>query len=303
MKRAAVFPNRGIGDALLMMIAAHRLKEVGYRVVVYHSAIHQMKRWFVGHEFEDLCPLDEFKEPFDLVIAQNDNSEKITKLLLLEKSGQIKKLSIFYPTHNPQKHHPLRFFDQVFNTRKTMAENIAKGVSLLVGTTTVSKNNGLVIPKELVHRRCEKRVVIHATSSQENKNWPMKCYAKIAEELEENGFHPVFVIHEGEKIHTGKFPSFICTNLDELSCFVYESGFMIGNDSLLGHLASNLVIPNLVIADDRKRMKLWRPGWLMGKVVTPPFWIPNLKYFRYKEQNWKQCVTPTKVLKIFKALV
>ena len=45
----------------------------------------------------------------------------------------------------------------------------------------------------------------------------------------------------------------------------------------MGHRASSLGVPDLVIAGHAKRIKQWRPGWTEGKVITPPSWLPNWK--------------------------
>ena len=50
-------------------------------------------------------------------------------------------------------------------------------------------------------------------------------------------------------------------NLHELACCVYESGWFIGNDSGIGHLASNLGIPSLSLFRRRRVAERWRPAW------------------------------------------
>ena len=60
-------------------------------------------------------------------------------------------------------------------------------------------------------------------------------------------------------------------SLSETAAYLYESGFFIGNDSGLGHLASNLGIPTVTVAGKASSIKLWRPDWHIGKVVAPPF--------------------------------
>jgi hypothetical protein len=86
------------------------------------------------------------------------------------------------------------------------------------------------------------------------------------------------------------------SNLDDLAMYVYQSGFVIGNDSLVGHLASNLQIPTIIVADKNERMKLWRPGWLEGSVVTLSPWVPRWKFF---EKNWQHFISSARVLRAF----
>jgi ADP-heptose:LPS heptosyltransferase len=120
-------------------------------------------------------------------------------------------------------------------------------------------------------------------------------------------FHPIFAVSSKEhQLWTEKKGNIYETpkihSLSELAEMVYESGYVIGNDSLLGHLASNLHIPSLIIANDRKRMRLWRPGWLKGEVITPsntPFCYLLLKLNR---SNWKHTISVKEALSIFKKL-
>jgi ADP-heptose:LPS heptosyltransferase len=85
-------------------------------------------------------------------------------------------------------------------------------------------------------------------------------------------------------------------SLDQVAACIFESGLLVGNDSLLGHLASNMNIDHIVIADSEKKMRLWRPGWHPGTIITPPSWIPNLKFLRLREKEWKRWISVNKVL-------
>jgi heptosyltransferase-3 len=137
----------------------------------------------------------------------------------------------------------------------------------------------------LNHRLHRRRVLIHHTSSLEDKNWLKEKFQEVALGLKRRGYEPVFV------------PEF--SSLDDLAAYVYQSGYVIGNDSLVGHLASNLQIPTLIVADKEERMKLWRPGWLEGSVVTLAPWIPSWKFF---EKNWKYFISSGRVLRTFDEL-
>ncbi|HSX04827.1 MAG TPA: hypothetical protein VLG76_08895, partial [Rhabdochlamydiaceae bacterium] len=115
--------------------------------------------------------------------------------------------------------------------------------------------------------------------------------------LRKKGLDPVFAMSVEEKKEWGDAPFEIQAfeKLDSLAAFIFESGGLVGNDSLLGHLASNLNIPTVVIADNAKLLKLWRPGWFSGTVVTPPSWIPN----KIREKWWRGLISSKKVAKYF----
>lgn len=309
--QAAVLPAKGIGDALLMMIASHQLKQAGYEVVTYHKNLLELEGWFTGGKFSKQDPLQDFfsKEfdPATLVIFENDNGARYKILKTKREEGKLTSLSIFYPTYKASKHGPLADLDQVFDPTKTMAENIGLAIAKLIGKKSSSKENGLTPPVCLRHRHFKNRVLIHPTSSTPKKNWTLFKYIQLAKSLQEEGWEPVFVLNPQERDELSYLeqegvllPLF--KDLAALASFVFESGSMIGNDSLVGHLASNLNIPTLIIADNKERMELWRPGWLEGKLITAPSYLPNWRGFRIKERHWQKFVSCRRVLKAFRSL-
>jgi len=309
-KKAAVVPAAGIGDALLMMIASARLLELGYEVTTLHPALLQLQEWFPKHKFAPAPVLEEiatFFSHYDLIIAQNDNSSKIRTLIQLREEKKLENLAIFYPTYEPHKHAPLRSLDKVFAPHLPMATNIAEATAKLLLLSSSSKDNDILPPADLLHRHHMKRVVFHPTSSALTKNWTREKYFAVANKLQKAGFEPVFAVSSSERsewLEAEKrgfaVPNF--ESLDTLARYVYESGFVIGNDSLLGHLASNLQIPTLIIAGCAKRMQLWQPDWLSGRVIAPPRWIPNCKGLRWRERHWQTWISPRRVLAEFDQL-
>jgi heptosyltransferase III len=296
--KAAVIPSKGIGDALLMMIASHQLLKEGFSVTTFHPSLNELKEWFPRHRF---APFSfEALHSCDLIIVENDNSSRIQQL----RDRFPTQLGIFYPTYFPRRHPVLTPLDRAFDPKKTMVENIAVSIASLLKITP-SGDNGLIVPSLLAHRIHAKRVILHPSSSVEDKNWPKKRFLLLANKLKKKGFHPVFALSPKEKVNwqadQEEIPDLL--SLDSLARLIYESGFVIGNDSLIGHLASNLNIPTLIIANDPHRMNLWRPGWKHGEVMTPASWIPNLKFFRLRQQYWKQFISTRQVLLTFERLV
>lgn len=301
-KTAAIIPSKGIGDALLMMVASHRLLLNGYKVTTFHEGLIDLEEWFPGHQFKKRPSLEQLKElstAYDLLIVQNDNSEKIAQLLKHARE----KCAIFYPTYRAYKHAPLTTLDHVFAPEKSMVENIALSIAELLHLFDASKDNGLRTPATFVHRKYPKRIVIHPTSSVKSKNWPPEKFIALAHLLKERHFSPVFVVSNEEKkewTFLENIPLELQTfnKTSQLAAFLYESCGVIGNDSLLGHLGSNLNIPTIVIADNAVQMQLWRPDWLRGQIVTPSRLIPNLKFFRIREKWWGEFISPKKILAI-----
>ncbi len=307
MPTAAVLPALGIGDALLMMIASHQLKQKGYHVTTFHDHLPELSSWFPGHDLKSSLSLEtgiQTLDPFDFIFVENDNSPKIKRLLEAFRP----QLSIFYPTYSATKHAPLSFQDHVFDRDLPMADNIAESIAVFLDLPTASKENGLSPPSALTHRLRKEQIIIHPTSRIPAKNWKADGFLDVAVKLKLQGFQPVFCVGPNER-HMWKTieeEGFVLTNsptLPELAAAVYESGFVIGNDSLLGHLASNLGVPTLIIADDEKRMRLWRPGWHKGHLVLPSPYLPNWKFLRLRERKWRHFITSRKVLKSFNHLL
>lgn len=306
MMKAAVICSKGIGDGLLMMVASHRLISRGYRVTTYQNALHQLSNWFPQHHFQtrtSLISLEKQLSPYNLIVLQNDNSPLSFKLIELYQRGKLHNLSVFYASHDSLKHSPPTSWDRIFDRSMPMVDNIAKAIASVLQCTQVSKNNGLVIPKNLVYRRYLNRILIHPTSTTPLRNWDRHKFLEVAETLSKTGYQVVFCVSPDERPNWTFIPShFFLPNfptLSDLASYIYESGFLIGNESGTAHLASNLHIPTLIIAKCRKQMALWRPGWFTGKVVTPPRYIPNFKGSRLREKNWQAFISPKRVLKTF----
>jgi ADP-heptose:LPS heptosyltransferase len=148
-------------------------------------------------------------------------------------------------------------------------------------------------------RRYPKRVVIHPKSSRESKNWPWQKFANLAEELEQEGFEPWFILTPAEKETVPPCRCPDLRNLSEMAHFVAESGAMIGNDSGIGHLASCLGLPTVTICRHKQASLFWRPAWSPGTILTPPQLLPNLKGMRWRDKYWKHCISVGRVQNAF----
>jgi heptosyltransferase-3 len=87
-----------------------------------------------------------------------------------------------------------------------------------------------------------------------------------------------------------------------LTRFIYESGYLVGNDSGLGHLASFLGVPTCTITRRKALAKLWAPSYTPGAVVTPPPWVPNIRGLRLRDRYWQSFISVEKVLFAFDKL-
>lgn len=286
--KCAVLPAAGIGDALLMLIASHQLQQQGWQVTTFHHALPELATWFSTHHFAPTPTLDTL-ETYDRILVENDNSPRIVQLCARYRD----KLSIFYPTYQPQKHAPLSPLDHAFSPHLSMAENIARALS-------ASKDNGITAPAGLQKHLHPKRIVLHPTSREAQKNWFPHRFLKLAQRLKQLGYEPVFSVSPAEReqwlfVQQHGFALPQLPSLASLATLIYESGALIGNDSLAAHLASNLAIPALVITNDPIRLRLWRPDWLPAQIIFPPFWLP--KHWRHAQ--WQRWISVRSVLKAF----
>lgn len=293
MKKIALVCAAGIGDALIVQMAAFRLKENGFQTTTFSNHLGRFGKWLEGFSVAlqpDLEKIEEILADYDAIFLQHDNSPKARKIHSLSKP-----VYTFYGSHQLSKHGPLKFgYDFVCDPEKTMVENMAEAVEKLFRLPSdASRENGLKPPQGLKHRKYLNRIAIHPISAEE-KNWPKEKFLKAADLLSREGYKPVFLVPPEQRFIWGG-PEM--TTLEDLASFLYESGYFIGVDSGPGHLASYLQIPHLIIANDARQMRFWRPGWLRGEVLVPPKWIPRWKILR---PHWKMFISIKSTIKRLK---
>lgn len=279
--QAAVVPSRGLGDALLMMIASETYRKRGYAVTTFHPLLQQMNGWFPDHRIKGHC-IDYSK--FDLILLQNDNKTRIRHPNIIT----------IYPTLEKKKHAP-RPNDLIFTPNLPFASNLA---SLL----SSSKETGLKPPPHLTHKK-HPRICIHPTSHNPQDAYSKKYFIHIARTLKKRGYLVSLILAPYEIDSWAEFKKeFDIPHLPlitDLAAYLYESTALIGNDSGPGHLASLLSLPTHIIANDHKRMRLWQPDWTPPTLHTPPPWVLNLKGLRLRTKYWQHFVRPSKILSSF----
>ncbi|WP_194848069.1 glycosyltransferase family 9 protein [Candidatus Neptunochlamydia vexilliferae] len=298
--KAAVICSKGMGDGLMMLVASHRLKLQGYHVTTFQDSLGQLAEWFPGHHFAKRSEIESLDD-FDLILLQNDNTP--FSFNLVDKYRD--KMSIFYASYEEGKHRPLTPRDFLFNRARPMVYNIAEGVANLLGQINPIQENGLMIPEGLTYQKYGKRIVIHPTSTTPKRTWHRGKFLKLAAQLKKKGYEVVFAVspEEREEWVSSGFPVPKFPTLADLAAYLYESRLLIGNESGTGHLASNLGIPTLIVASCPKQMALWRPGFRLGKVLTPPPYIPNFKLARLREKKWQTFITPHRMFKTCRELL
>ena len=299
-KTAAIITAEGLGDGLIMLIAANFLHEQGYIVTVFNKQMTSLSSLLPSFTLSPYPDCINDYNKYDLLILQHDNSNRAKNITEL-KSKNSDNLHIFYPSYNPSKHEKIRETDIAFDNTISMVENVYKACKKMLISIICNKDIGLRLPNNVTHKKHQKRVIIHPVSGDINKNWPKSKFIQLSKKLSKLGYDPVFILSDMEKIEFKnediKIYSF--SHLSDLCCFIYESAYFIGNDSGPGHLASYLQIPSTIIANNKKRMHLWQPGWGKAKIITPSSLIPNPKIMRLREKKWDFFITTNSVIKSF----
>jgi ADP-heptose:LPS heptosyltransferase len=287
MKNIAIVCANGLGDGLLSLAIANNLQCYGYKVTTFSNYLVQLRLWFPEKQIESFPMINQVNEvlsSYDKIISTD--GAFLTKV----QHGLGDKYKIFY--------------EHEFDRSKTILQNFLNICQSEFGLSTVTQSNGIAIPAGLHFRKFIRRVIIHPMSACKSKNWLPKKFIKLAKELEQKHFEPVFIMSPQERsewmeILQDRFSLPLFATIDSLARFIYESGFMIGNDSGIGHLASNLGIPTLSLFARKSVSNLWRPEWGKGQVVTPTFQLPGA---RLRTKYWKNFLTVNKVLSSFNKL-
>lgn len=296
----------GLGDGLIALVLSHNLYLNGCRVTTFHPFLQGMQKWFPTlsiRPFPEMKDLPKQLKAFDRFFIIYEKTPWMREILNICEEKYPDETTVLNPIATPKRDYPYWAHGR-FDGRRPFVDNLYTYCHEVLGLSVVTKSNGIVVPHGVVPRRCPERVIFHPTSSRPGKNWPMEKFIAFSEKLKEKGFHPVFALTPEEKkewpLDRIEAPDF--QGLSDLAAYVCESGYMVGNDSGIGHLASCLGVPTLTICRSLLAANFWRPAWSRGEVVSPSNWIPNLKGLRWRDAHWKKWVTLSKVFSAFNRL-
>jgi heptosyltransferase-3 len=280
--------SAAIGDSLLMMTIARNLQQHGVLVTVFGRQIQSLRDWFPGVETQadlDAEDLAAGLSCFDTVIQMHRNK----------------------PFAGLEQCHPrVMLLDHVcgVHSSESMADRLAQFCRDELGLAGAHKSNGMTAPPGLQHRKHPTRVAIHPTASTADKCWLPSRFIRLAIRLRELGFSPEFVVAPQERADWMHIERFGLTlpelgSLENVATWIYESGWFIGNDSGIGHLASSLHIPTLSLFMRRGIAHTWRPGWGAGQVLIGSTYLPT---GFLKERYWKYMLSVSQVSRAFEQL-
>ncbi|MCK4608066.1 MAG: hypothetical protein KAT71_01180 [Gammaproteobacteria bacterium] len=327
---ALIFPHP-LGDSILFLVLGNNLQRNGYKVTYYSNYIAQMQEWFPDVDIKPYPKpntLSEVASHFDLVIGTPsslrpyDNPEAAA-------SDLAQRYVIM--TYGKHMEHEFKFdhserirtkivdaevaqklihianisgvcLSRAYGRDFPLAEKFVQLCKKVMQLDNVINDCGITAPSHLIHRKYPRRVIVHPISNEAVRVWPREKFIKLATRLSKDGWEPVFCMAPGERAAWEKelndrflLPEF--PTINDLASFIYESGFMIGNDFSIGHLSSTLLIPTLTI---RWRSNFRsRPCWVLGKIVTPPRIFPK----RYRRDCWRKLISVRRVTRAFNSLV
>jgi hypothetical protein len=294
MTNAAVFSCLGLGDGLIALVLSHNLSQNGYEVTTFHPSLSGLQRWFPHLPIRSFPAVGELAlyDRFFIVYEKSPQMEAILKHC---EEHYPDKTCVLNPIATKKTDYPYWSHGR-FDGSISFVDNLVHFCKETLRLESVTKSNGIIPPAGVQPFKEPKRVIIHPTSTKESKNWPREKYLALAEELRALGYFPSFTVSSKER---GDWQGVELSSLDSLARHVCESGYMVGNDSGVGHLASCLGLPTVTVCPRKAQAQFWRPAWQRGEVILPAGWIPNFKGFRLRDQHWKRWIGVSKVVKAF----
>jgi hypothetical protein len=187
----------------------------------------------------------------------------------------------------------------IYLTVKPMIEIQLDVCREIFGITDVSDYNGIVLPAYANIEVVRHRVVIHPTASQLEKQWLPLRFMRLAKLLRERGHAVYFVVAPDEReawswVKNEGFALVTHESLHQLALWLLPTGLLIGNDSGIAHLASNVGVPTISLAKRRRIALRWKPGWAPSLALTPISILPGA---RLREALWKYLLPASKVMR------
>jgi ADP-heptose:LPS heptosyltransferase len=302
--KASIFSCSGLGDGLVFLTLLNNLRINNFDTTFYHNNF-DLTNFFDAKikKYPEISNIDEILKNNDLIFISFDKSNPfINELIKKSEKYFFRKIFVLNPSPT-KKIKKLAFYDHFkFDRNLTVIENLKNFSKNILNLKDITISNNIIIPKNLTYRKNKNLVAIHPSSGNKNKNFDKSSFIKIAKKLKNKNFEPIFIVSPKEEkeflwVRENNFNLKTFNGLNELASFIFEVGYLIGNDSGLGHLASNLNIPSISIFKNLRTAKLWRPGWGKNKIIYPNNFIPNLSFFRLRDKYWQKFISIKKIIK------
>ena len=276
-----------LGDTLISLVTVNNLVRNGFQVDVYGDYAYALQAWFPWAHIQA-----------KITVENADQLKKYSQVLHMYDSALSDELKKWHAnsivlSDSPWYHLPQTMVD--IQTQLCVQE---------LNLVDVVRVNNLSPLAGLMKAKNKQRVIINPTSFLVRKNWPKNKFIKLAAILMQRGFEVCFVVAPDEysawqEIVQRGFSLLKFATLSDVAAYFYEAAFFIGNDSGLGHLASNLGVPTLSIILRKGVARQWHPSWAPNVVVLSPVWLNPRPL---KEKLWKYFTSVNRVLKGFERL-
>ena len=301
--KAGVFCHNGLGDGVNSLVLSNNLQLNGWKVHTYNNVMGAMQNW-VPHlavlPYPPLSEVSRILNAYDwFFVVHNDTDPFVLKLAEEGKRRFPDQMKIIYLYPSKNIVNEPYYADCLTDPTLPISENMKLFCEKILHLPKITKSNGFIPLSGLVSRKHPKRVAIHPTSARETRNWPKEKFLALATALKQEGYEPVLIPGTKAGWEEAGFDVPLFPTLDLLACFLYESGFLIGNDSGLGHLASALGVPTLTLCRRKTWANMWAPSFHKGVVVTPSPWIPNIRGLRLRDRHWKTFISVGKAKRAF----
>jgi ADP-heptose:LPS heptosyltransferase len=306
-QRAGFFCHNGLGDGINCLVLSNNLHLNGWKVDTYQNVVGSMQNWFPHlpvYSYPNLEELPRILTSYDWFFVIHNDTDPFVQQLIQEGKRRFPdrmKVIYLYPSKNIVNE-PY-YADCLTDPKVSIAENMRLFAERIIHLPKITKSNGFIPPAGLVAKKHPKRIAIHPTSARITRNWPKEKFLELAKYLEGRGYQPVFIPGTKEGWEGLGVEIALFSNLDLLARYLYESGFLIGNDSGLGHLASALGLPTLTFCRRKTWANMWAPSFHTNVVVTPSSWIPNIRGLRLRDRYWKSFISVRKAQKGFERLL
>jgi heptosyltransferase III len=324
--RVAIFSSHGLGDGLIQLVMANNFHINGYEVSYYNDFVSQLQDYITGilvqpfpdydrlmQELEDIQIIlydstsyfiHQMPEPLKQWLSENGICYSLSRSKPRHQTINVELLKRRCPTESDEFLHRLiglnRSFrsNQLFQTRPSAVQLIANAMQQSLGFKLNTLENGVCISDSELSANL-KRIVIHPTSSNTQKNWKQEQFIDLADQLTQQGWQAVFTVSPKEREHwidlvAGKYEVPLFNTIKQLAQYYHTSFAFIGNDSGNAHLASCLGLPNLVIFNRWRKSPTWRPAWGISRIVYPR---------TLSSKNWQQKIPVVRVLDSFNRMI
>lgn len=291
----AIFPDIGMGDALVSLVMAQNFVNNHYQVTIYHSLIPKLAPWFPQVVFQTYKDPETFKviaDKHDFIIGITSSSlplplhEFITEnphKFIIIGNDAVHENYLSLHSNVTNNSHPLwqSLIDAAgtsmmhIDTRNDMVTNITIFCRDYLNLANVVIHVDFTPPAKVEKNYHNKHIIIHPDSSNWRRNWSPAKFIKLSKYLVKDGYEVTFALSPAEYSDWKKItPNFIQLtqwSIPELAKQLYQARLFIGNNSGPGHLASLLGITTITIFPRliNPVHYVWRPGWAKNKVITP----------------------------------